>query len=373
MGGAFGLEWEVDDPSSMVPEILRGPGLMGLNDGGWHHVAATWQPGLMVIYVDGSEQARRTSTSQSINPATATAFMIGGEQGTPFSYTGSIDEPMLFNRAITATEVASCVPPVTNLALSVGFGSSNTVTAIWSAPSTSVGSPINTYTAVASAPGWVGQTRTVSGATTATFDNVPYLSSITVQVVGSDGVRSSIPVMSTITSGDSARPTNISTGTVDTSTVAVNFSLTRSIGGTTCSVYLNGSPQSIGCTGGNIGGLAAGTTYSVTVRASGPSGTYDVAGPNVSTATPPPTPTVNLAKGPSAPFGFRYAVTLSSFPANSNVTVTCHDSVDPAGFYTFTMRTDGAGNAFVNNQCYSGDHPDHWVYANGYRSNTVSW
>ena len=82
---------------------------------------------------------------------------------------------------------------------------------------------------------------------------------------------------------------------------------------------------------------------------------------------------MSLAQGPAAPFGYRYSVDLSNFPANASVTVTCHDSVDPQGFYTFTMQTDGNGSAFTQNQCYSMDGPDHWVFANGVESNHVSW
>lgn len=93
--------------------------------------------------------------------------------------------------------------------------------------------------------------------------------------------------------------------------------------------------------------------------------------------TPPPNPSgsrsVLLAQGPPAPSGYRYAVTLHGFPGNSNVGVTCHDSVDPQGFFTFVMHTDGAGSAFTQNQCYSADGPDHWVRANGIESNHVRW
>jgi sugar lactone lactonase YvrE len=104
------VSWEVDDPSSMVPEWLTVP-VTELFDGGWHHVAAAWSPGSMAVFIDGVEVARQVSRSGSINPATSTAFMIGGEQGTPFGYRGSIDEVMVFNRAIAAAEIAGCVPP----------------------------------------------------------------------------------------------------------------------------------------------------------------------------------------------------------------------------------------------------------------------
>ena len=90
-------------------------------------------------------------------------------------------------------------------------------------------------------------------------------------------------------------------------------------------------------------------------------------------AAPAPTPSVSLAQGPAAPAGYRYAITLSSFPASSIISVSCRDSVTPGGFYNFSMVTDGAGNASTQNQCYSGDGPDHWVVANGVESNHVSW
>jgi hypothetical protein len=85
------------------------------------------------------------------------------------------------------------------------------------------------------------------------------------------------------------------------------------------------------------------------------------------------TPSVSLAQGPAAPAGYRYAVTLQGFGGGAAVSVNCRDSVDPGGFYTFTMVTDGSGHAYVENQCYSGDGPDHWVVANGLESNHVTW
>ncbi len=90
-------------------------------------------------------------------------------------------------------------------------------------------------------------------------------------------------------------------------------------------------------------------------------------------APPPPSPVVTLAQGPVAPFGYRYAVTLSGFGANASVSVTCFDSVSPNGFYTFNMTTDGAGGASTASQCYSADGPDHWVIASGISSNHVAW
>lgn len=83
---------------------------------------------------------------------------------------------------------------------------------------------------------------------------------------------------------------------------------------------------------------------------------------------------VTLARGPLVSNGiYRYAITLSGFPANTSISVKCYDSVSPSGFSPFTMTTDGAGNGFEQNKCFSGDGPDHWVVAGGVTSNHVQW
>lgn len=86
------------------------------------------------------------------------------------------------------------------------------------------------------------------------------------------------------------------------------------------------------------------------------------------------TPTVTLAQGPVYSGNvYRYAITLSGFPANASVSVECYDSVSPNGFLHFTITTDGSGNASTQSECYSGDGPDHWVVAGGVTSNHVQW
>jgi len=96
----------------------------------------------------------------------------------------------------------------------------------------------------------------------------------------------------------------------------------------------------------------------------------DCVGGSGSTATP----TVTLTQGPAAPQGYRYAITLNGFPANSAVSLNCYDSVSPGGFYPFSLTTNASGSASTANYCYSGDGPDHWVIANGrIESNHVSW
>jgi hypothetical protein len=88
---------------------------------------------------------------------------------------------------------------------------------------------------------------------------------------------------------------------------------------------------------------------------------------------PPPSPTVRLTQGPTAPYGYRYAITLSNFAANSAISISCRDSVSPSGFYSFKLTTNGSGQAFTQSYCYTNDGPDHWVIANGIESNHVAW
>jgi lysophospholipase L1-like esterase len=82
---------------------------------------------------------------------------------------------------------------------------------------------------------------------------------------------------------------------------------------------------------------------------------------------------IALSQGAQAPAGYWYSVALSGFTPGARVTVTCRDSVDPAGFYSQTFTIDGAGRAADSTLCYSGDGPDHWVTGGGAESNHVSW
>jgi subtilisin family serine protease len=107
VGSPWGVEWEVDDPSARVPEVVRAQALGLLDDGAWHHVAATWSPGSMAVFVDGVEVARQASSSGSINAAASTAFRVGGEDASPFGFVGSLDEPAVFSRVLTNSEIAS--------------------------------------------------------------------------------------------------------------------------------------------------------------------------------------------------------------------------------------------------------------------------
>ena len=100
-------------------------------------------------------------------------------------------------------------------------------------------------------------------------------------------------------------------------------------------------------------------------------------GPGSGGGTPTTSPSgsavASLAQGPDAPHGYWYAITLSHFPSNSAIAISCRDSVDPDGFSPFSLNTDGSGSAFTQGYCFSGDGPDHWFTANGIESNHLTW
>lgn len=128
-----------------------------------------------------------------------------------------------------------------------------------------------------------------------------------------------------------------------------------------------------GSTGGSTGGVGApgagGSGPGGTTGASSGSGSGSGAG----TTQAPPGAAVTVGQGPAAPYGYRFAVTLQHFVPNSSVLVTCYDSQDPSGFYSFPLATDGNGNASTSAYCFSAAGPNYWVVAGGLQSNTVQW
>jgi len=99
------IVFETDETSTRRPEVLVAfaPGLL---IGGPYHVAATWSPTSINIYVDGILHASKPSQGGQLNAASTTAFRIGS-QTRGFGYAGLIDEPTVYDRALTATEIAA--------------------------------------------------------------------------------------------------------------------------------------------------------------------------------------------------------------------------------------------------------------------------
>jgi hypothetical protein len=115
------LVWSTDETSTRRPEDLVADAPILLS-GGFHHVAATWSPTSMALYVNGDLVAQRASQGGVLNPASSTPFRVGSKAGigNPFFFDGTIDEPRVIGRALSGSEItnivdagpnAVCLPP----------------------------------------------------------------------------------------------------------------------------------------------------------------------------------------------------------------------------------------------------------------------
>jgi len=81
-----------------------------VNDGRWHHGVAVWNGKQGLLYLDGVLQASHTATGAIPYPSRP-AFRVGhlyhpGDgRGSHWTFNGSIDEVMIFNRALSAAQV----------------------------------------------------------------------------------------------------------------------------------------------------------------------------------------------------------------------------------------------------------------------------
>jgi len=84
-----------------------------LYDAGWHHIAATWtSAGLATLYVDGEEQGNTLIPNWT--PGEIPSFVLAGQKdGDGASYL--LDETRLYNRALTAKEIAQLPVTYTDL------------------------------------------------------------------------------------------------------------------------------------------------------------------------------------------------------------------------------------------------------------------
>ena len=79
-------------------------GTTDLDDGDWHHVVGVYDGSSIKLYVDGDLEKQSSIGSQSIR--TSADFRVGRHwQNTQFSFDGSIDEVLVYNRGISAQEI----------------------------------------------------------------------------------------------------------------------------------------------------------------------------------------------------------------------------------------------------------------------------
>ncbi len=73
--------------------------------GAWHHVAAVYDGTTAKVYVNGAEKASGTPTGYV--PSAGGAMYIGGRSDGSFWWNGFADEVAVYNKALTAAEIAS--------------------------------------------------------------------------------------------------------------------------------------------------------------------------------------------------------------------------------------------------------------------------
>lgn len=113
-----------------VNTAITGP--TPINDGKWHHVAASMSSAGMVLYVDGKAVASQTGTTTG--SAYSGFFRVGSDKAMAGSdtFTGKIDEVALYPKALTADQAAAhaaaggIAPLAPNLAPNARFTSAST-------------------------------------------------------------------------------------------------------------------------------------------------------------------------------------------------------------------------------------------------------
>ena len=74
----------------------------GALDNNWHHVVGVRESGVLKIYIDGIKGTDGINQSS----ATTTSNLVIGDDGNGYrTFTGSVDEVMIFNRALTSDQV----------------------------------------------------------------------------------------------------------------------------------------------------------------------------------------------------------------------------------------------------------------------------
>lgn len=114
--------------------LVSGPALIAV--GAWSHVATTFNSGTWRLFINGVEVASTTSFVTTIFAGTAN-LLIGRDVGTTHTFNGLIDEPAVYNRALTTNEVQAifnagpagkCLGTPT---LSIARTTTNTVAVFW--------------------------------------------------------------------------------------------------------------------------------------------------------------------------------------------------------------------------------------------------
>ena len=105
--GVVILRWHTTEAFQWIVYNDSTYGLVTSNvhaDTNWHHVVGVYNGTYVKLYIDGSEEG--TPDDLSGNMKSGTAKKLDISWGTVYSWDGSIDDVMIYNRALSASEVA---------------------------------------------------------------------------------------------------------------------------------------------------------------------------------------------------------------------------------------------------------------------------
>jgi hypothetical protein len=102
------LVWSTDESGAQRPVELRAPAPQ-FADGGFHHVAATWNQLSIALYIDGVQIASMPSQGGVLNAGVTTGFRLGSELGlgSRLAFSGVLDESTVWARSLSAQEIAA--------------------------------------------------------------------------------------------------------------------------------------------------------------------------------------------------------------------------------------------------------------------------
>lgn len=86
--------------------VVQITGATDITDGNWHHIVGTIDGALIKLYIDGSEDATALTFTNDLEQGKTNDVLIGrAETGDPGYFDGSIDEILIYPRALSDIEI----------------------------------------------------------------------------------------------------------------------------------------------------------------------------------------------------------------------------------------------------------------------------
>jgi hypothetical protein len=276
-----------------------------INDNQWHHLVLTVEGTTGRLYVDGVEK-----WSGLYGHTTAgAALAIGGHGVFGQSYTGSIDEAAVWNRALLASDVAllSTGSPVSVIAETAAAITTTSISRLVVIPTPTIAAVRNvsiTATTVAAVASVYTPTVAAVRNVVITTATVARQAAIPTPVV--DAVRNPAVTTTTVTAISSvSQPTKSATAALTTSVVATVTTVPASTASTAASVAPTTLARIVAMTVPTVSGTAAVTPSSLTRAVTIPTPSVSTAGntsvepATVSVQMSVPQPTVDVVRNVS--------------------------------------------------------------------------